>query len=479
MNGYVQASELKRGSRAGRGRVVIVGGGFGGLYAARRLGREAVDVTLVDRRNFHLFQPLLYQVATGGLSPADIASPLRSVLNRQKNTRVVQAEVVDFDLDARKVILKDGELPYDTLIVASGAASHYFGHTEWAASAPGLKSVEDALEIRKRVFLAFEAAERESDPEARRALLTFVVVGAGPTGVELAGALGELAHHTLKEDFRSIDPSQARVLLLEGGPRVLPMYPEELATQAVKSLEDLGVDVRTGVQVTDVNDSLVTVKFGAVEELIRTRTVLWGAGMKASPLGAKLAKSAAIELDRGGRVIMGPDLSLPGHPEVFVIGDLAHYAHQGDKPLPGVAPVAMQQGRYVAERIARSEVGAAPKPFHYTDKGSLAVIGRHSAVAAIGPLKLHGFFAWLVWMFVHIMYLVEFDNQILVLFQWSWSYFTRNRGARLITPETPMNLVAPDAPVRLPVGTTVLAPAAVENGGPVLDTARRLGSGVA
>lgn len=419
--------------RSGGHRVVIVGGGFGGLYAAQRLGRSPFEVTLVDRRNFHLFQPLLYQVATGGLSPADIASPLRAVLNRQQNTRVVQGDVVDFDLEQRQVILRGGTLPFDTLIVAAGAVSHYFGRPDWEPSAPSLKTVEDALEIRRRVLEAFERAESETDPEARRAWLTFVVVGAGPTGVELAGALGELAHHTLRRDFRSFNPGDARVVLLEGAARVLPPYPAELSHEAVRSLQKLGVEVRTGVQVTEIQGAEVRLLDGDRKESIQARTVLWAAGMRASPLGEALARRAGAELDRGGRVVVQPDLTLPGHPEVFVIGDLACFAPDGEKPLPGVAPVAIQQGRFVAERLKSAGRGKAMERFRYHDKGSLAVIGRNAAVAAFGRRRLHGFLAWLTWMFVHLLYLVEFDNQAMVLFQWARSYFTRNRGARLIT----------------------------------------------
>jgi NADH dehydrogenase len=424
--------EQRDNGKAARPRVVIVGGGFGGLYAAQRLGRAPVDVTLVDRRNFHLFQPLLYQVATGGLSPGDIASPLRAVLSRQKNTRVLQAEVTGFDLANRRVLLRDGEVPYDTLIVAAGAASHYFGHPEWADAAPPLKTVEDALEIRRRVFEAFEAAEKVEDPEARRAWLTFVVVGGGPTGVELAGALGELAHHTLKHDFRTFDPEEARVILLEGLERILPPYPGELSQAAVASLRKLGVEVRTGVQVSEIQGSRVSLKTADGEESLEARTVLWAAGMRASPLGPALAEAAGVEPDRTGRLVVDPDLTVAGHPEVYVIGDLAHFAHQDGQPLPGVAPVAIQQGQYVARRLQ----GRAPAAFRYHDKGSLAVIGRHAAVAAIGRWRLRGFVAWVAWMLLHILYLVEFDNQVLVLFQWAWSYLTRNRGARLITSGT-------------------------------------------
>lgn len=425
-------------------RVVIVGGGFGGLYAAQRLGGAPVQVTLIDRRNFHLFQPLLYQVATGGLSPGDIASPLRAVLNKQKNTRVLQAEVTDFDLEGRRVLLKDGELPYDSLIVAAGAESHYFGRNEWAQEAPGLKSIEDALEVRKRVFVAFEAAEREADPAARAAWLTFVIVGGGPTGVELAGAVAELAHHTLKNDFRSFDPKETRVILLEGGERILPAYPANLSESAAESLRRLGVEVRTQVKVTEISGHQVTLQAGAVTEQVRSQTVLWAAGMKASPLGAALARNGGVELDRTGRVVVNPDLTVPGRPEVSVIGDLAHFDGPDGRPLPGVAPVAIQQGRFAADRI-RARFGArVPERFQYHDKGSMAVIGRNAAVALMGRLQLRGFVAWLAWMFIHILYLVEFDNQLLVLTQWSWSYFTRNKGARLITPETPMDLVAPE-----------------------------------
>jgi NADH dehydrogenase len=430
-----QQETLQNGSDGRKHRVVIVGGGFGGLYAAQRLGKDSVEVTLVDRRNFHLFQPLLYQVATGGLSPADIASPLRSVLARHKNTRVLQGEVVDFDVERKQVVLSDGALEYDTLIMAAGAASHYFGRSEWEEAAPSLKTVEDALEIRRRVLHAFEMAERETDPVARRAWLTFVVVGAGPTGVELAGALGELARHTLKHEFRSFDPSDARVLLLEGACRVLPPYEPELSAAAVDSLHKLGVEVRTGVQVTEINDKEVTVRVGETTDTLAARTVLWAAGMRASPLGAILAERAGVELDRTGRVLVQPDLSLPGHPEIYVIGDLAHFAPDGEKPLPGVAPVAMQQGRFVAQRILQAGTKRMPTRFHYWDKGSLAVIGRNAAVASVGRWKLRGFLAWMVWMFVHLLYLVEFEDRMIVFTRWAWSYFTWNRGARLITTD--------------------------------------------
>lgn len=415
--------------------VVIIGGGFGGLYAAKVLGRAPVTVTVVDKRNFHLFQPLLYQVATGGLSPGDIASPLRAVLNRNKNTWVLTAEVMDVDPAQRRVILRDGELTYDTLIVATGVSHYYFGHDEWADTAPGLKTVEDALDIRRRIFWAFEAAERESDPERRRAWMTFVLVGGGPTGVELAGALGELAHSTLKHDFRNINPADVKILLLEGTDRILPAYPPELSARAEADLIRLGVTVRTNTLVTDIRNNAVTMCRGDAVEHVSARTVLWAAGVNASPMGQRLAQRTGAPLDRAGRVIVEPDLTLPGHPDIFVIGDLASFSHQDGKPLPGVAPVAMQQGRYVATLITARLNGDTLPPFRYHDKGSLAVIGRNAAVADFGFLRLGGFIAWLIWIFVHIAYLIEFDNKVLVLFQWAWNYFTRKRGARLITGE--------------------------------------------
>jgi NADH dehydrogenase len=419
--------------------VVIVGGGFGGLYAARQLAGAPVQVTLVDRRNFHLFQPLLYQVATGGLSPAEIASPLRAILARQRNIHVIQGEVVDFDLEGRRVILHDGELPYDSLIVAAGAVPTYFGHPEWEAEAPPLKSLEDALAIRRRIFLAFEAAERQPDPVRRAAWTTFVVVGGGPTGVELAGTLGELAQHTLRRDFRNFDTADSRVLLVEAGPRILPAYPPELCPPAVRSLAKLGVELRTGHQVTDVRPDEVVLKAGDQEERVPTHTILWGAGLRASPLGEALAGRAGVTLDRGGRVVVQPNCSLPGYPEVYVVGDLANFTGDDGKPLPGVAQVAIQGGEFVADRIRAIVKGAEPPPrFRYHDKGTLAVIGRNAAVAAIGRSRLHGLIAWLVWILIHIFYLIGFENKLLVMLQWAWSYVTRNAGARLITPETAM-----------------------------------------
>jgi NADH dehydrogenase len=415
-------------------RVVIVGGGFGGLYTARALGGAPVQVTLLDRRNFHLFQPLLYQVATGGLSPANIAAPLRAVLRRQKNTRVLLAEVTGFDLARRVVLLQGGdEVPYDSLVVAAGARHHYFGHPEWEHFAPGLKTVEDATAMRRRILYAFEAAERTADPAARQKWLTFVVVGGGPTGVELAGTVAEVARHTLRGNFRSIDSASARVILLEATDRVLPPYPPKLSARAAQALARLGVTVRTGTAVTAMAAEGVTVRTGDHEEFIPTHTILWGAGVDASPLARKLAEASGAEVDRAGRVLVRPDLTLPGHPEVFAIGDMVTYPHQTGKPLPGVAPVAMQQGRYVADLIVRRLRGEAPVPFHYRDRGAMATIGRAAAVADLGWLRLSGFVAWLAWLFIHILFLIEFQNRVLVLFQWAWNYFTRNRSARLIT----------------------------------------------
>jgi NADH dehydrogenase len=426
-------------------RVVIVGGGFGGLYTARNLGRAPVEVTLLDRRNFHLFQPLLYQVATGGLSPANIASPLRAVLKRQANTRVLLAEVVDVDVPGRRVILSDGSVPYDTLVVAAGARHHYFGHPEWEKLAPGLKTIEDATEIRARTLLAFEAAEREPDPAKQQAWLTFVIVGAGPTGVELAGAIGELAHHTLRRNFRSINPASARILLLEGMDRVLPPYPPDLSARADDQLRDLRVTVRTGTVVTDVRPDGVTVREGQQTVFIPARTVLWAAGVDASPLGKALAGQTGAALDRAGRVAVEPDLTLPGHPEIFVIGDMANFTHQGGKPLPGVAPVAMQQARYVAELIQKRLRGASLPPFRYHDYGSMATIGAAAAVADLRGLHISGYLAWLAWLFIHIINLIQFENRVQVLLQWAWAYVTRNRSARLITGESPLPLVRPEA----------------------------------
>ncbi|KAF3885542.1 MULTISPECIES: NAD(P)/FAD-dependent oxidoreductase [Nostocales] len=413
--------------------VVIVGGGFGGLYAAKALGRADVKVTLIDKRNFHLFQPLLYQVATGTVSPADISSPLRSILSKSKNTKVLLGEVTDIDPQAQEVTLGEEAIHYDSLILATGAKHSYFGKDQWEEFAPGLKTVEDAIEMRRRIFMAFEAAEKETDPEKRRAWLTFVIVGGGPTGVELAGAIAELAYHTMKEDFRNIDTSEAQVLLLEGMDRVLPPFASELSKEAEASLTRLGVSVQTKTLVTNIEGDLITLKQGDEFQQIAAKTVLWAAGVKASPLGKLLAERTGSECDRAGRVIVEPDLSLKGFSNIFVVGDLAHFAHQNGKPLPGVAPVAMQEGQYVAQLIQQRMKGKTLPQFSYTDMGSLAVIGQNAAVVDLGFAKFTGFIAWLFWLVVHIYFLIEFDNKLLVMIQWGWNYFTRKRGARLIT----------------------------------------------
>ncbi len=413
-------------------RVIIIGGGFGGLYAAKQLGDPSISLTLIDRRNFHLFQPLLYQVATGGLSPGEIAAPLRHVLRKQKNTQVLLGEVVDIDVAGRRVILKDGEASYDDLIVATGATHFYFGNDQWEPLAPGLKTIEDATSIRGKVLSAFEHAEREPDAQKRAAWLHFAIVGGGPTGVELAGALGEIANDTLRHDFRHIDPSESRIFLIEGEPRLLPSFPPDLSEKAADQLKALGVTPRVAARVTSITEQGVTFKTAAGEEQIPARTVLWAAGVRASPLGKVLAERAGAPLDKAGRVLVEPDLSVPGHPEIHVIGDLAAFLHQGGKPLPGVAPTAMQQGRYVAKLILGKSNG---KPFHYFNKGNLATIGRNRAVAEFGKLHIHGFFAWFVWVFVHLMYLVGFESRLLVLTEWVYNYISRNRGARLITAD--------------------------------------------
>ncbi|MEH2117393.1 NAD(P)/FAD-dependent oxidoreductase [Nostoc sp.] len=413
--------------------VIIVGGGFGGLYAAKTLAKAAVNVTLIDKRNFHLFQPLLYQVATGALSPADISSPLRSVLSKSKNTKVLLGEVNNIDPEAKQVTVGDEAIAYDTLIVATGAKHSYFGKDNWEEFAPGLKTVEDAIEMRSRIFTAFEAAEKETDPEKRRAWLTFVIVGGGPTGVELAGAIAELANQTLTEDFRSIDTSEARILLLEGLDRILPPFAPELSQEAEASLTRLGVIVQTKTLVTNIENDIVTLKQGDEVKEIASKTVLWAAGVKASAMGKVLAERTDVECDRVGRVIVEPDLSIKGHPNIFVIGDLANFSHQNGKPLPGVAPVAKQQGEYVAALVQKRLTGNSLSPFAYVDHGSLAMIGHNSAVVDLGFIKLKGFFAWLFWLLIHIYFLIEFNNKLVVMIQWAWNYFTRNRGARLIT----------------------------------------------
>ena len=410
-------------------RVVIVGGGFGGLYAARALNSPDVRVTVVDRRNHHVFQPLLYQVAMAALSPGDIASPIRWILRRQRNVEVLLAEATGVDLPGRRLLLSDGELPYDFLILATGATHAYFGHDDWRQTAPGLKTLEDALEIRRRVLLAFERAERETDAARRQALLTFIVVGGGPTGVEMAGALAEISKQSLARDFRHIDPGSARIVLLEGGPSVLSAFPEPLRSAALEDLQALGVEVRTGSVVTSIAPGRVM----AGAETLDAETVLWAAGVSASPLGATLG----VPLDRAGRVRVQPDLTIPGAANVFVIGDLAALEGADGRPLPGVAQVAIQMGRHAARNIFRSIEHQPLRPFQYRDLGNMATIGRASAVADFGRFRLTGWFAWLAWLFVHIMNLIGFRNRLVVLVQWAWAYFSYQRAIRLITGGDP------------------------------------------
>jgi NADH dehydrogenase len=425
---------------ADRHRVVILGGGFGGLSATHKLKHAPVEITLLDRCNYHLFQPLLYQVATGSLSPANIAAPLRQILAGQKNARVLLAEAVHIDAANRRVILSDGAVSYDTLVVATGATHQYFGHDEWEEFAPGLKTVEDATAMRGRILLAFEAAERERDQAKLKAWMTFVIVGGGPTGAELAGALGEIAHDTLSHDFRDIDPSQSQIILVEGADRALPSYPPKLSEAARKMLVKLGVVVRTGAMVTNIQAESVTIKQGDRTESIPTRTVLWAAGVLASPLGRILSKEAGATLDNAGRVVVNPDLTIPGHPEIFVIGDLANFSHQTGKPLPGVAQPAIQQGAYVGKLIQARLRNKQLPPFHYFDKGNLATIGRGAAVADLNWLQISGWPAWLIWVFIHLLYIIEFQNRLLILLQWAWLYITFDRSARLITGKNPLPL---------------------------------------
>ncbi len=408
-------------------RVVIVGAGFGGLRAARALRDAPVHVTVIDRQNHHLFQPLLYWVATAGLSPADICSPIRRILRKQKNTEVLMAEVTGIDLQEQRVLMGDRSVPYDYLVLATGAYDNYFGHTEWAKFAPGLKTIEDARALRQKILLAFEAAEIETDPEKVKELLTFVLVGAGPTGVEMAGAIAELAHKALASDFRHIDTHMTRILLIEAAPRILAAFPESLARKTQKKLISMGVEVRTGIPVAEIDEHSVVVD----GERINAATIIWSAGVTASPAG----KWLCTEVDRAGRVKVASDLSVPGHPNVFVIGDTAS-AMQNGKALPGVAQVAIQGGRYVASVITdRVEGKEANKPFHYRDKGNLATVGRSYAIVDIGKIRLTGFVAWLLWLAVHIYFLVGFRNRLVTIFQWAWTYLTYARGARLITFE--------------------------------------------
>lgn len=412
--------------KVGRHQVVVIGSGFGALFGTKALKRADVDVTVIARTGHHLFQPLLYQVAMAGLSPADIASPIRSVLAHQKNVCVLLDEVVDVDLDAKTLETKnEGTLSFDYLVLATGAKTDYFGHATWESVAPGLKSIEDALEIRRRVLMSFELAERELDEEKRRTLLTFVVIGGGPTGVELAGAIRELALLTLTKDFRVVDPKATRVILLEGGPRVLPAMPESLSASAVKQLEELGVEVRTDTRVTDIDERGVAIG----EERIDARTVVWAAGVRAT----RILETMGVEIDRGGRVIVDKDCSVPGHANAFVIGDAAAFAGEDGKLLPGVSPVAMQQARFVARVIRNAGKNEPRGAFSYFDKGTMATIGRSRAVAEAKGLKMSGLLAWLAWLFVHLWFLIGFRNRVAVMLTWIWSYITYGRGARLIT----------------------------------------------
>lgn len=423
---------------AGRHRVVILGGGFGGLSAAQKLKRAPVDVTLIDRRNFHLFQPLMYQVATGSLSPGEIAAPLRGVLSGQKNTQVLLGEAADIDPVARKVILQDGgEFGYDSLIVATGSKTSYYGNDSWQEWAPSLKTIEEATEIRHKILYAFERAERAGNEAEARAWLTFVIVGAGATGMELSGALAEIANETLKHDFRNINPQEARIILIEGGSRVLAAYPEDLSAKAEKLVKKLGVEVLKEVMVTQIDREGITYKHGDAVEKLPARTVLWAGGVTTNTFGKKLAERTKAETDRSGRIKVKPDLTVPNFPDIFVVGDLAAAVGKNDKILPGVAQVAMQGGSYAAKVIrARVERKGELPPFHYFDKGDMAVIGRAAAVANIFGFHVWGWPAWLIWLFIHLMYIVEFQNRVLVFVQWGFEYLTFSRGARLITGDT-------------------------------------------
>ena len=430
----------------GTHKVVILGGGFGGLYAAKALKSAPVSITLIDRRNYHLFQPLMYQVATGSLSPGEIAAPLRGVLRHQRNARVLLGEAVDIDPAARQVTLADGaHFEFDSLIVATGSQTSYFGNDHWQEWAPSLKSIEEALTVRHKIFYAFEAAERAAEPEERRAWLTFIIVGAGTTGLELAGGLAEIARETLRHDFRSIHPEEARIILMEGAPRALPTYPADLSAKAERLVTKLGVEVRTNVRVVGVDREGVTLQSGSGTERLPARTVLWAAGVVASDFGRRLAARTGAETDTAGRIRVNADLTIPGHPNIYIVGDLALAWRADGKQLPGVAQVAMQGGAYVAKAIVERLNGPAElPPFRYFDKGDMAVIGRAAAVANIFGLHVSGWPAWIMWLFIHLMYLVQFQSRLLVFIQWGFEYLTFSRGARLITGTADSDLARPD-----------------------------------
>jgi len=423
-------------------RVLILGGGFAGLVAAQTLKRTDVDITLLDKRNFHLFQPLLYQVATGSLSPAEIAAPIRAVLSHQKNVEVLLGEAVDIDPQAKKILLADGDaFPYDTLIVATGSQTSYYGYDHWRENAPSLKSIEEATRMRHKLLYAFERAERAETEAEERAWLTFVIVGAGATGLELAGAIAEIAHHTLKHDFRRIRPQEARIILMEGGPRVLPPYPEDLSAKAEKLVRNLGVEIMLGAFVTNIDAEYVSYQHGETSGTVPARTVFWAGGVTATPFARKVAERLNAETDRSGRFKVNPDLTVANHPEIFVLGDLAISFDAKGKPLPGVAQVAIQGGKYAAKLIKARLAGRTLPPFKYFDKGDMAVIGRAAAVANVFGIHVSGFIAWFIWLFIHLIYIVEFQSRIIVLIQWGFLYLTFSRTARLITGE-----VSPDPP---------------------------------